>query len=171
MKKLYFTRHGLSVMNQQGLRSGSTNTPLTDEGRLHAQKIGRETTLHFDLIVTSALDRAIETAEIIAREVGYPIEKIEKSPLLNERDFGALEAQPYTPDADTDDVDGIELEADMMKRARAALNLIESLPGDVVLIVAHGAIGRALRHVANPDIPYKGAGHFPNTHIVELAQK
>lgn len=155
-------------MNQQGLRSGSTNTPLTDEGRQHAIRIGKETDLQFDLIVSSVLDRAIETAELIAHEVGYPVENIQKSALLNERDFGVLEAQPYEPDADTDDVEGIELEQNLMKRAEQAVDWINTLPGETVLIVAHGAIGRALRHVINPAIPYKGAGHFPNTAIIEL---
>ena len=171
MKKLYFTRHGLSVMNKQGLRSGSTNTPLTDEGRLHAQKIGSETDLQFDLIVTSMLDRAIETAEIIAQEVGYPVEKIKKSPLLNERDFGVLEGEPYIRDADTDDVKNIEPSSELIKRASEALAWIDTFEVETVLIVAHGAIGRALRHAANQNIPFRGAGHFPNTHIMELVRK
>lgn len=32
MKHLYFMRHGLSVMNKQGVFSGSNDTPLDAEG-------------------------------------------------------------------------------------------------------------------------------------------
>lgn len=167
MKQLYFTRHGLSVMNKQGLRSGSTNTPLTDEGRTSATIVGQTTDLQFDLIVTSVLDRAIETAQLIAKEIDYPLDKIYQSALLNERDFGVLENQIYVQGEDTDDVGGIELEADILARAQQAIDWINTLPGESVLIVAHGAIGRALRHIINPTIPFNGIG-FPNTEIIKL---
>lgn len=171
MKKLYFMRHGLSEMNKQGLRSGLTNTPLTDEGRAGAKQAGKGAhNLSIDTIVASTLDRAFETAQIVASEINHPIENILTSPLLVERDFGALEGLPYTPENDTDDVENIETTEQIFARARQALDWVETLPGDTILIVAHGAIGRAIRHVANPDIPFVGHSHFPNTEIVELTR-
>lgn len=172
MKQIYFMRHGLSEMNKIGLRSGSTNTPLTDEGREMAHVAGRDYSgKPFDSIITSTLDRAIETAQIVAKETNFPLENIIQSPLLVERHFGSIEAQPYVPDADTDDVPGIELTADLLARAQKAADLINALDGETILVVGHGGIGRALRHVLNPEIPFVGAGHFPNAQIFMLDQQ
>src|SRR5690606_2527197 len=71
MKKLYFIRHGLSVMNRQGVFSGSIDTPLTDEGRKQAKRAGKlARDFGIDYIVSSPLARALETAQIIAGEIG-----------------------------------------------------------------------------------------------------
>jgi len=168
LKKLYFVRHGLSEMNALGLRAGSTDTPLTDEGREVARQTGvaaRE--LHIDTIVSSPMIRALETAQIIASELGYPEDKIFTSDLLVERHFGVLEGQPYERGQDIDVVEGIELAEDLFKRVRQALAWIESLPGETVLIVSHGATGRAMRHILNPRHPFQGTG-FKNAEIVAL---
>lgn len=168
MKKLYFVRHGLSEMNALGLRSGSTETPLTDEGRKVAKQAGKAAhDLHLDTIVSSPMIRALETARIIASELGYAEDRIITSDLLVERHFGVLEGQPYVRNQDIDVVEGIELAEDLFRRAQQALDWINSLPGDTVLIVSHGATGRALRHILHPEIPFAGKG-FKNAEIVEL---
>jgi uncharacterized phosphatase len=168
MKTLYFTRHGLTEMNKAGLRSGSTETPLAHEGREQAKVAGQHAKdLGIDVIACSTMGRAIETAEIIADEIGHPLSDIYKSELLVERHFGILEGQPYVPDNDTDDIENIETTEQLFERVRKALAWIETLPGDTVLVVAHGAVGRALRHIANKNIPFRDS-HFPNAEIVEL---
>src|SRR5690606_14158884 len=97
MRKLYFIRHGLSELNAQGLYAGHTETPLTEEGRLQAKQAGQGATgLGIDLIVSSPLERALETAQIVAHEIGYPEESIITDDRLIERHFGQLEAQPYS---------------------------------------------------------------------------
>lgn len=169
MKKIYFTRHGLTVMNELGLRSGSTETPLTETGRAAAKQAGQSAKgLPIDVIVSSSMGRAVETAEIIAAEIGYPLEKIIKTDLLVERHFGILEGAPYQPNQDVDVVEGIELAEMFFARVKEALELVETLPGQTVLIVAHSATGRAMRHLLNPDIPFAGSGSFPNSQIVEM---
>ena len=40
MKKLFYVRHGQTVMNVQGLLAGQIETPLTDEGRAQAEAAG-----------------------------------------------------------------------------------------------------------------------------------
>lgn len=170
MKTIYFTRHGLTVMNAQGLRCGSTESPLTEKGREQAVIAGKHaTSLTIDLIVCSSMGRAVETAEIIAEQIGYDKTAIQKTDLLRERDFGALENKPYIPDQDMDGIEGMEPEAQLETRISQAVEWIEALPGHHVLVVAHGASGRMLRHVLNPTIPFAGASHFSNADIIQLA--
>lgn len=169
MKKIYFMRHGLTEMNKAGLWSGTTETSLTLEGRKQAKQAGvTAKNLRIDTIVCSTMGRAIETAEIVAKEIGYPVEKIHKSSLLIERHFGVLEGQPWNPDLDIDGITDIESTDTLFQRVRLALEWIETLPGETVLVVSHGATGRAVRHLLLPDTPFHGAGRFANAEIVEL---
>ena len=57
-------------MNKQGVWSGTTDTPLTDEGRDQAKAAGRELQgKAIDCIVASPITRAHDTATIIAAEI------------------------------------------------------------------------------------------------------
>jgi len=167
MKKLYFVRHGLSVMNKKGIFSGRTETPLSEEGVSQAQLAGQKLkALEVDCLVSSPMGRAHQTAELIAREIRYPSNKIIISELLNERDFGPLEGTPYEPDLG--DSAGVETVAELIARADKAYDFLANLPYDNIVVVSHGAIGRALRHHINPEIPFKPSPGFSNAEIVEL---
>lgn len=169
MKTIYFMRHGLTEMNVAGVWSGSSETDLTDEGRAQAKRAGIQATgLGIEAIVCSTQSRAIETAEIVAKEIDYPLDHIHKSSLLIERHMGELEGTPWQPDLNLDGVADIESTDTLFHRARLAVEWLESLPYDTILVVSHGATGRALRHIMNPAIPFIGAGHFPNAEIIQL---
>ena len=171
MKHLYFVRHGLSEMNTQRVWSGQVETPLTQEGRDQATLAGKELNdsgISIDYIIASPLSRAHDTAKLIALEIGYPIENIEINPLFLERHFGALEGQPWEPDLDLDGIVDIESTDSIINRARRALDYLESLPYDNVLVAAHGSIGRAIRHHIITAIPYHQYEHkLPNATIVQ----
>lgn len=173
MKKLYFVRHGLSELNVQSLYAGITDTPLTDEGRRQAKLAGQHAKqLDIDYIISSPLSRALETAQIIAKEIGYPLDNIEVNSLFIERDFGALEAQPWKPDLDLDGVADIEKPETLVERARLAIEHIKTLDADHILIVSHGSFGRAIRHHFDPDKPYQnktssGELKIPNAEIIQ----
>jgi uncharacterized phosphatase len=158
MKKLYFVRHGLTEMNVAGVWSGHTETDLTPKGRKQAQEAGKRLKtkkLKIDYVVASPLMRARETAEIIAKEIGYPVKAIEINPLFIERHFGELEGQPYAPDLNLDGIANIESSDTLLHRARRALAYLESLKEENILVVAHGSIGRAIRHnITNGEISY-----------------
>ncbi len=169
MKTLYFMRHGLTEMNVAGLWSGSSETDLTDEGRTQAKLAGQHAKeLNIDTIVCSTQSRAIETAQIVAKEIGYTLDKIHQSSLLVERHMGQLEGQPYRPDFDMDGIADIETTDTLFNRARLAIEWIESLPGDTILVVSHGATGRAIRHILTPSTPFHGSARFGNAEIVHL---
>jgi len=169
MKHLYFVRHGLSVNNKKGIFSGRTETPLAPEGIEQAHLAGQKAkALHIDLIVSSPMERARETASIIAGEIGYPLDAIELHDFFMERAFGVLEGEPYSPNMHLDDVEGVERSEEILERAKQGVAYLRSLPQDNILVVSHGAIGRALRHTVNSEIPFHGSERFDNADLVQL---
>jgi uncharacterized phosphatase len=170
MRKLYFVRHGLTEMNVAGLVAGSTETPLTAEGRRQAKYAGqRAKDLNIDYIVASPLSRARETAEIIAKEIGYPIDEIHINELFIERHFGELEGQPWNPDLDLDGIVDIETVDTILERAKLALNFLHSLDAHNILVVSHGSFGRALRHHLLKEYPFSHTSRLANAELQEWA--
>src|SRR5437762_13257084 len=67
--EIYLVRHGIAEEGHEKLRDGSR--PLTDKGRRRFQKTARafgKLGRRLDLILTSPLVRAVQTAEILAGE-------------------------------------------------------------------------------------------------------
>jgi broad specificity phosphatase PhoE len=172
MKRLYFVRHGEAEMNAQGVFAGRTETPLTEKGREQARLAGEEAkALGIDLIISSPLSRAHDTAKIIAETIGYPVDKIELSDLLLERSFGSAEGQIWAPDFDMESVADCEPLHELQDRLEQFWQYVQTLPAENILVSSHGSAGRMFRHVCNPDIPFHGtalAHHLPNAHIVQL---
>ena len=82
-------RHGKTLWNEQKRIQGSSNSPLTTEGintlkhwQPHLERY------HWNLILTSPLQRARHTAEILNKSLGLPI-KTEDG--LREQDWGQWE--------------------------------------------------------------------------------
>jgi len=175
MKHVYIVRHGQSEMNVAGQFAGQVETPLTDEGRQQARKAGKQAQeFGIDLIITSSLSRAHETARIIAHEIGYPEDKIAVDDLLIERDFGSAEGTPYSPDFDFETVPDVEPLNVLHDRLAVFYTKLQNLPAENILVVTHGSSGRMLRTVVKPEIPFNSTGsplkehHLPNAKIVQL---
>jgi probable phosphoglycerate mutase len=173
MKHLYFVRHGLTHANVARIWSGTTETTLTDEGKQQAKRAGQHAAkLRIDLIVSSPLGRTRETAEHIAREIGYPLEKIEYNSLLLERHFGAMEGQTWQADHDADGFIDVETKEAVLERAKLAMEYVKSLEADNILVVSHGTFGRAFRSLTHPHLPFESRGNertkFKNAEIVQL---
>lgn len=86
---IYIVRHGQTELNQRSVLQGRSNHPLTELGREQAASVGdafREAGIVFDKVYTSPLDRAVETAKLVAGDV--PIEVEEQ---LIEMDYGPYE--------------------------------------------------------------------------------
>jgi uncharacterized phosphatase len=167
MKHLYFCRHGESELNKAGVFAGLTNTPLTDEGREQARTEGLKATGHgIDTIVCSPLGRAVETAEIIARQIGIDPSAIQQNELLIERDFGELEGTPYDPHIPIPVHPSVESDEMLVGRAAKAKLWLETLPAETILVVAHGSFGRALRSLYKPEIDFDQ--RIPNAEIIQL---
>lgn len=171
MKKLYFVRHGLSEMNVSGHWAGTSETPLTTEGRKQAKLAGKKAKkLNIDYIVSSPLKRAHETAKIIAEEIGYPIDQIYINPLFVERHWGKLEGAKWSPDIDLDGISDIETVDTIVERGKLALDFLKTLDANNILVVSHGSFGRAIRHHLIEEYPYSSLGtektKIPNAKIV-----
>lgn len=157
MKRLYHVRHGLSVMNKSGKVSSFTDTPLAPEGIEQAKQAGiLARDYNINVIVSSPLIRAHDTAKIIAKHAGVPEDKILVNPLLTERSYGALEGTEYSElrKKRVDTYEGVEPWSEVKKRAEAALEWIKGLEEDNVLVVTHGSFGRALRTLVKPDVEF-----------------
>ncbi len=72
---LYLIRHGIAV--ERGTCENDAQRPLTEEGRHKTRQIAQRLHalgLRFDLLQTSPLTRAVQTAEIFQNVFGVPLE-------------------------------------------------------------------------------------------------
>lgn len=142
-----YLRHGETDWNAQGLSQGNADIPLNAAGIAQAHEaaalLGDR---GIGSIVCSTLGRARQTAAIVADALQRPVAEDHE---LREASFGEQEGLPmgdwydrwvegaYTPK-------GGEAFADLCVRAVSAMN--RALAGaPKVLVVAHGALFRALR--------------------------
>lgn len=92
--KLVLIRHGESEWNKLNLFTGWTDVDLSDTGRQEAKTAGqllKEQGYDFDICYTSYLKRAIDTLNIVLKEMDREWLPVEKSWKLNERHYGALQ--------------------------------------------------------------------------------
>ncbi|NUU12698.1 2,3-bisphosphoglycerate-dependent phosphoglycerate mutase, partial [Curtobacterium pusillum] len=89
---LVLLRHGESTANQAGTFTGLLDVLLTARGEEQARQAGRLLAVHHvipDLILTSTLQRAVHTADLVSDVLGRDIPTTAVWE-LNERNFGAL---------------------------------------------------------------------------------
>ena len=92
---IYFIRHGQTETNKANLLQGRSDIPLNDTGREQAKSAAgwfRSRGITFDLVYSSPLIRAVETAGIIAPDV--PIQTEER---IIEIDYGIYEGMESLP--------------------------------------------------------------------------
>jgi probable phosphoglycerate mutase len=179
VKQLYFIRHGESEFNASHVWNGSSDTPLTLKGREQAKRAGqkaREQGLAFDVIISSPLSRAHDTAKHMASELDYPHDKIILDNSFVERDFGKLEGRKdlvagtkYVIDESAiDPYDGVERLQDMQSRMDNFLAYLYSLPHDTILVVGHGGSGRALRRAIQKEPLKKRGKSLANAELMKF---
>lgn len=162
--KVFLIRHGETEANVKKLFTGATETPLTINGILQAkeaqQRYQNET---FDVVITSTLSRAIDTAQYIAGDITY------KMPSLNEMNFGIFEGLSYddillnypekakvwqSQGSDYTFEEGDSLRS-FYKRITDTFNVIKASYTGNVLIVAHsGVIRSILAHEISNDFDH-----------------
>jgi broad specificity phosphatase PhoE len=151
----WFLRHGETDWNTQNLSQGNVDIPLNETGLAQARSAslllrGKG----IKSIISSPLSRARVTADIAAAQLGLPVQIDEG---LREVAFGVKEGEPmsewFQPWVDgLMTPEGAESFPALTTRAVAAVNRCIARPG-LVLVVAHGALFRALRGAM---------GHEPN---------
>lgn len=144
-QRLVLVRHGETDWNQERRLQGRTDNPLNGVGRAQAREAGRLLAANqWDVVVSSPLMRAVQTAHLIADAVG--LQPAGTVPELIERDYGSAEGlhlNGLTEPELTAALGGGEPEQAVALRGLAALHgLAVQFPGQRIIAVAHGTLIR-----------------------------
>ena len=96
MGTLIMIRHGESEWNDKGLFTGWVDARLSERGKLEAGRAGQQLAdagLRPDIVHTSVLTRAIQTADIALEAADLAWLPVQRSWRLNERHYGALQGK------------------------------------------------------------------------------
>lgn len=156
MTRFFLVRHGETEWNRIRRIQGSSDIPLNDTGRSQAHHVGGILARHrIDLIVSSPLSRAMETALIIAGRLDMP------APLpvgqLVERHYGEAEGKTgqelATLFPGDGPVPGREPREDVQKRVIHGLkDLAIRHPHADIVAVCHGGVIRSVVEYAAPGL-------------------
>ncbi len=156
--KLYLIRHGQTDWNLNRRFQGQSDVPLNQTGARQAEQVAaRLSTEKIDLIYSSDLSRAVETAEIIRRSGFQP--DLQTDTRLREVNFGDWEGLSYNeikekyPDSlatwerdvySSSPPNGETLE-DLTKRVQSFLgDVIQKHDDQTITVVAHGGVLQVL---------------------------
>lgn len=160
--KITVVRHGETDDNLNKIYAGVTDTPLNETGKKQAEEFASQLTATYDLVLTSPLARAKQTATIVADKLG--VELIEEK-LIQERDFGELEgltweqfneqypelAAKNNPDYQVDLPGGETIEQTTARIEGFIKEFSSNYADKKVLIVTHSGIIRILKRILNND--------------------
>ena len=151
-KTICFIRHGQTDQNKLKKIQGRKDNPLNDFGRYQAKEAAKylkNTNQQFDVIYSSPLSRAFETANIIKDYLKLDCE-IFKDPAFIERDFGESEGldvneKNFVKVLD-DSYKNLEKSYEIQNRVyNGLLNVIKNNPNkQSILIVCHSHTIKAL---------------------------
>lgn len=154
-------RHGQTDWNIDFRLQGVTDIPLNETGLAQARDAALVIDADdWDLVLSSPLSRARDTAKIVADQ--NQLGKVEVEELLLERSFGEAEGLSHeewrAKYADSNSVPGGESLVDLERRANFLLEtLVAKHWGKRVLAVSHGALIRVLlRIVSKGEFPREG---------------
>jgi 2,3-bisphosphoglycerate-dependent phosphoglycerate mutase len=92
MPELILLRHGQSQWNLENRFTGWIDVPLSPKGEEEARAAGEKLRGHrFDVLYTSVLKRAIDTAPLALEAAGLSVPEIRRDAALNERMYGDLQ--------------------------------------------------------------------------------
>lgn len=158
MIKLAMVRHGQTNYNLNRLVQGRIDNPLNENGRQQAYILAehlKEANQTFDVILSSPLSRALQTASILRQKLNekQPIEIVQH---FVERNFNALDGMSVDevmPLVRTKGYTHPGYENDEMLVQRvvsAAFDLLKKHDGQTLLCVAHSHVLKALLVYSQP---------------------
>ena len=179
--KLCLIRHGETAWNAERRLQGHTDIPLNAKGEIQALQMAqalKDTKLAFDVLYTSDLKRAADTAKAVVQLFGV---KARVESALRERHFGALQGlsisdAPFLkPDIwqahiarDLDhELEGGESIQQFALRVQKALDQIqEQHAGKTILIVSHGGtLDMMYRIASNQALSAERIASVPNASL------
>lgn len=144
---VYLLRHGQTAYNVADRLRGRADPQLNEQGRAQADALGQLFTgVTLSRVLASPLQRAIQTAEPLARASGLQVEAIQA---FNDRDYG-----PWTGSdrsevqrrfGSIDAAPGVEPWGTLSRRVGQAFDqLLTTSAGPAIAMVGHDATNRAL---------------------------
>jgi 2,3-bisphosphoglycerate-dependent phosphoglycerate mutase len=147
MTTIGLIRHGITEWNSLGKAQGVSDIPLNEMGRKQATNIADRLSLEeqWDMIITSDLSRAFETAKIIGSKIGLPISHIDER--VREINCGEIEGTTENQrvkqwGSEWRNLElGIENFEEVSKRGIDFLkDIVCTYKGKRILVVSHGAL-------------------------------
>ncbi|AKL94465.1 alpha-ribazole phosphatase CobC [Clostridium aceticum] len=168
MTELYLVRHGETEENRNSRFCGWTDVSLNEAGRQQAQKLTEAfKNIAIDVMYTSGLKRAEETAFYIRREQQYPVYAMDA---LRELNFGEAEGLTIEEikEKHPNVYEGLEKDyiklkfpqgeslEEMHDRVAAAVDemLSQHVDKKIVLVAHSGVIRSAIAHLITGDIKH-----------------
>lgn len=160
--ELVVIRHGETQANAEGRYQGALDIGLNKSGQRHIARLADEiaaTQAPFDRLLASPLLRTRESAAILSRQLGLPVELV---PAFRERDVGLfegltqVEARTRYPELWARNITRRRAEAppggetidEVIARVSQGLTeLASTMQGEQVLQVAHGVVAKVIRAV------------------------
>ncbi|UCJ15286.1 histidine phosphatase family protein [Pseudomonas sp. MM211] len=161
--KLLLVRHGQTAFNLEHRYLGALDPPLNDAGIAQAQRLRAQLPDSIDVVISSPLLRARQTAEVLRHDTAAAVITDDA---FRERNVGVFEgltqdeARTAFPDLWARNItrqwhaapDGGETIAAVFARAHTGLTrLLEHYADATVLLVAHGFVAKVIRAIARGD--------------------
>lgn len=171
---IYFIRHGESEANLKHLFAGQRDdSPLTEKGKEQARLEGLKVkgmNLNINKIISSPLNRAIDTAKIISNIIEFDKEIIIDQ-RINEFDMGDLSGTLMHEISSKSLVSAKNAEDpnDFFKRVNSFLNEYKETDENI-LMVCHAGVGRMIEIVKrnlNPELFYD-IPPYPNASVIKI---
>lgn len=143
---IWLIRHGETEWSKSGQHTGTTDVPLTDEGRKQAAALAPVlASQQFDLVLTSPMSRAIETCKLAGLGNRAQVE-----PELHEWNYGVYEGRKTAdirkeiPDWSvwTSPIPEGENAADVGKRAQALIDKLIATNATHIALFSHAHFSR-----------------------------
>ncbi len=147
-------RHGQTDWNIDFRLQGVTDIPLNEVGRQQALDAAKHIRpLDWDMLLTSPLSRAFDTAHSVVRVTGFDEQSLLVDERLLERSFGEAEGMLHSEWRERfagQDAPGSESKVEFRERCQRLLDAFaEEFAGKRILAVSHGALIRELIHIAS----------------------
>lgn len=146
MTTLYLVRHGETKDNVARIIQGQRQGELTPAGIAQMEDLAVSLSeVHFDAIISSDLQRAFDSAQILSHQLNLPVQT---TPLLRERDWGDFTGR-FIPDLkDLPMPENVEKMEALLLRAKSFLEWGKTtFPDKTILAVGHGIINKAIQAV------------------------
>ncbi|MEK9195670.1 MAG: class I tRNA ligase family protein, partial [Patescibacteria group bacterium] len=175
----YFVRHGETDWNVEKRLQGHSKTVLNENGRRQAREAAvKLKTQNIDLVVSSDLPRARETAQIIAQELHV---EVMFDSALRERNYGIFEGK-ITTDISEDEWDSLRT-SNYTPEKGESLDVLEDRVHQTlsrhkdehrhknVVVVSHGsALSHLISRLRNKGIEWRTQNRINNAQIIHFSR-